>query len=87
MSTLLQLVSHQFEPQGVTALALLAESHMSIHTWPENGYAAIDVFTCGRTATPEAACAFLVEQFGAARHRLKVLSRGAAESASCPVPS
>ena len=46
-ATLLNLITHQFQPQGVTGLALLAESHISIHTWPESGYAAIDVFTCG----------------------------------------
>lgn len=38
--------SHKFHPQGVTALLLLAESHVSVHTWPEHGYAAIDVFSC-----------------------------------------
>ena len=46
-ATLLNLITHQFQPQGVTGLALLAESHISIHTWPEAGYAAVDVFTCG----------------------------------------
>ncbi|HWR45336.1 adenosylmethionine decarboxylase [Sporomusa sp.] len=45
--TLLNLSYHKFEPQGLTALALLAESHMSIHTYPELGYAAVDVFTSG----------------------------------------
>ena len=44
-ATLLNLITHQFQPQGVTGLALLAESHISIHTWPEAGYAAVDVFT------------------------------------------
>lgn len=38
---------HQFEPQGLTGIILLAESHISIHTWPERGEAAVDVFTCG----------------------------------------
>ena len=38
---------HQFSPQGVTGIVLLAESHISIHTWPERGEAAVDVFTCG----------------------------------------
>ena len=46
-ATLLNLITHRFQPQGVTGLALLAESHISIHTWPESGYAAVDVFTCG----------------------------------------
>ena len=47
-ATLLNLITHRFEPQGVTGLALLAESHISIHTWPENGYAAVE---CSPAAT------------------------------------
>lgn len=78
LSTLLDLTSHKFHPQGVTALALLAESHISMHTWPELGYAAVDVFTCGQTAQPQRACAFLVRQFNARNYSLKVLPRGAA---------
>lgn len=46
-ATVLDLVSHHFTPQGVTVLALLAESHASLHTWPEVGCAFVDVFTCG----------------------------------------
>lgn len=75
-STLLALTSHKFNPQGVTALGLLAESHISIHTWPENGYAAADVFTCGKNCEPQRACRFLTESLQAARHTLKVLHRG-----------
>lgn len=52
-STLIALHSHKFSPQGVTAIALLAESHISIHTWPENGTAVCDIFTCGDHTTPE----------------------------------
>lgn len=48
-AALLDIELHRFSPQGgVTAVALLAESHMSIHTWPETGFAAVDVFLCGR---------------------------------------
>ena len=46
-ATLLEISSHKFSPQGVTIVALLSESHISIHTWPEDGNAALDVFTCG----------------------------------------
>ena len=59
-ATLLNLITHQFAPQGITGLALLAESHLSIHTWPEAGYAAVDVFTCGDHTMPERACQVLV---------------------------
>ena len=58
-STLLGLNSHKFEPQGVTAIAMLAESHISIHTWPENGMAVCDVFTCGDHTVPESAVRYM----------------------------
>ena len=70
-ATLLNLITHRFEPQGVTGLALLAESHISIHTWPEHGYAAVDVFTCGEHTYPEKACEFLSQELGAESFSLK----------------
>jgi S-adenosylmethionine decarboxylase proenzyme len=51
--TVLNSAFHQFEPQGVTGVILLSESHMSIHTWPEHGYAAVDLFTCGQNNSEE----------------------------------
>lgn len=73
---LLDEVSHQFTPQGVTALGLLSESHISIHTWPEHGYAAADVFTCGQRAKAEKACRYLVDALQADRHEFIKLIRG-----------
>lgn len=74
-ATLLNLITHHFEPQGVTGLALLAESHISIHTWPESGYAAVDVFTCGDHTMPERACQVLAEKLDAGHHKLKSFRR------------
>ncbi|MEB3360611.1 MAG: adenosylmethionine decarboxylase, partial [Synechococcaceae cyanobacterium] len=74
-ATLLNLITHRFEPQGVTGLALLAESHISIHTWPEAGYAAVDVFTCGDHTMPERACQVLCDELGAGRHKLTSFRR------------
>jgi S-adenosylmethionine decarboxylase len=74
-ATLLNLITHRFEPQGVTGLALLAESHISIHTWPESGYAAVDVFTCGDHTMPERACVVLAAELGAASHKLTSFRR------------
>ena len=54
---------HEFKPQGVTAIAILAESHISIHTWPEKGLAMCDIFTCGVDATPELAVEYMSKQF------------------------
>ena len=76
LATLMGEVSHQFHPHGVTALGLLAESHISIHTWPEHGYAAADIFTCGDRANPQPACDFLIRRFQAGRHSLTKLVRG-----------
>ena len=64
-STLLDLTVHKFEPQGVTGIAMLAESHLSIHTWPENGMAVCDVFTCGDSAIPENGVEYMKEQLKA----------------------
>ena len=74
-ATLINLITHHFEPQGVTGLALLAESHISIHTWPESGYAAVDVFTCGDHTMPERACKFLGDELSAKKHSLRTLER------------
>ena len=74
-ATLINLVTHSFKPQGVTGLALLAESHISIHTWPEIGYAAIDVFTCGDHTMPEKACELLSKDFLAKHFSFKTIAR------------
>ncbi len=59
----------------MTGLALLAESHISIHTWPESGYAAVDVFTCGDHTMPERACIVLSEELDAGNYKLKSFRR------------
>ena len=74
-ATVLNLISNKFDPQGVTAIALLAESHISIHTWPESNYSAIDIFTCGRNMKPELASQYLIEALKAEEHFLRVIER------------
>ena len=74
-ATVLNLISNKFEPQGVTAIALLAESHISIHTWPESNYSAVDIFTCGQNMQPELASQYLIETLNAEEHFLRVLKR------------
>lgn len=66
-ATFLNTVSHQFEPQGVTAVTLLAESHISIHTWPEEGKAVCDIFTCGK-ADPSFGFVHMVAALKSKRH-------------------
>ncbi len=74
-ATLLGIVSHKFEPQGVTAIALLSESHISIHSYPEYGYAAVDAFTCGEHTNPESACRSLKESLEAKSGSMQLLTR------------
>jgi S-adenosylmethionine decarboxylase len=75
-ATLLEEIAIEFTPQGITAVCLLAESHMSIHTWPEKEYAAVDVFTCGTHTDPSLACDFLVDAFQSKLHKLQLIERG-----------
>jgi len=78
-ATVLNLISNKFEPQGVTAIALLAESHISIHTWPESNYSAVDIFTCGQNMLPELASQYLIKALKAEEHSLRVIERNPPE--------
>ena len=79
-ATVLNLISNKFEPQGVTAIALLAESHISIHTWPESNYSAVDIFTCGSNMLPELASQYLIEAVQAEEHFMRVIERNPPEA-------
>lgn len=70
---------HKFTPQGVSGVVIIAESHLAIHTWPEHGYAAIDIFTCGSRTEPRLALKALGRAFRAKRVKYKELKRGAIE--------
>ena len=74
-ATVLNLISNKFEPQGVTAIALLAESHISIHTWPESNYSAVDIFTCGQNMLPELASQYLIKALKAEEYSLRIIQR------------
>lgn len=67
---------HRFSPQGVSGVVVIAESHLSVHTWPEYGYAAVDVFTCGCTVDPQTAADVLIEKLGSKNHSLTEIKRG-----------
>ncbi|MGO0122235.1 adenosylmethionine decarboxylase [Desulfothermobacter acidiphilus] len=60
-----ECVFHKFSPQGVSGVVVISESHLAIHTWPELGYAAVDVFTCGERVDPWEACNYLTKFLGA----------------------
>jgi S-adenosylmethionine decarboxylase len=67
---------HRFSPQGVSGVVVIAESHISIHTWPEHSYAAADVFTCGTSVNPEIAAQVLIEKLGSKNHTTTEIKRG-----------
>ena len=71
-----EFVFHKFNPQGVTGVVVIAESHITIHTWPELEYAAIDVFTCGSKVKPQKAVNFLIRKFSADDVKIKEIKRG-----------
>ena len=75
---------HQFDPHGVTGILAIAESHICIHTWPEHGYAAVDVFTCGTSFEPRRAAQILIERLESKESSLTELKRGIVAQ---PVPS
>jgi len=74
-ATLLHIHVHHFQPNGISGVAVLAESHISIHTWPDASYAALDVFMCGK-ATPDACIPVLREAFQAKRVEVNEILRG-----------
>jgi S-adenosylmethionine decarboxylase len=75
-ATIVQSVFHRYNPQGVSGVVIIAESHISIHSWPEYGYAAVDFFTCGETVDPAKAAEYMKQQLGSKRVDIKELRRG-----------
>jgi len=81
-ANILRIIGEKFKPQGVTLLALLSESHASIHTWPEIGYAAIDLYTCGDVTETHRAAEFLKTKLNAKTAEEKELVRSTSPSIS-----
>lgn len=75
-ATIVETVFHKFAPWGISGVVVIAESHLAIHIWPENRYAAIDVFTCGENVQMDVVSAFLLRAFGSKRSVQRHFSRG-----------
>jgi S-adenosylmethionine decarboxylase proenzyme len=75
-ATVVQYNFHQFSPFGVSGVVVIQESHLTIHTWPEHGYAAIDIFTCGEKINPVHAVSFLKKKFEAENFSVMEIRRG-----------
>jgi len=67
---------HQFNPHGISGVVIIAESHLLIHTWPEYGYVAADIFTCGNSVQPEKAAKILIRKLGSKNHSIVEIQRG-----------
>jgi len=67
---------HRFSPQGVTGILAIAESHISIHTWPEYGYAAADIFACGASFQPKEAAEMLISRLESRDPEIIQVQRG-----------
>ncbi len=75
-ATIIKPLFHQFNPHGVSGVVVIAESHFSVHTWPEYGYCALDIFTCGEQIDSDKALQFLKEKLKAKSMSVIELKRG-----------
>src|SRR5690349_7592604 len=78
-ATVINSTFHHFSPFGVSGVVVIQESHLAIHTWPEYGYASVDIFTCGDTVNPWVSYNFLKEAFQAKNHSAIEALRGQIE--------
>ncbi|WP_333653331.1 adenosylmethionine decarboxylase [Dissulfurispira sp.] len=75
-ATIIDVSFHEFNPFGISGMVVIAESHLSIHTWPEYGYAAVDIFTCGDIIKPEVAANYLIDRFESKNPSIVEVKRG-----------
>jgi len=75
-ATVVNKCFHLFAPHGVSGVVIISESHLAIHTWPEYGYAAVDLFTCGEQCDPKVSYEFLKEKFNSKDAKYSQLNRG-----------
>ncbi|KJR43272.1 S-adenosylmethionine decarboxylase proenzyme [Candidatus Magnetoovum chiemensis] len=75
-ATVIDVSFHEFNPFGISGMVIIAESHLSIHTWPEYNYAAVDIFTCGNTIKPDVAADYLIDNFQSKNHSIVEMKRG-----------
>ncbi|MFQ5803018.1 MAG: adenosylmethionine decarboxylase [Candidatus Methylomirabilales bacterium] len=75
-ATVVDVAFHEFTPFGVSGVVVIAESHLSIHTWPEYQYAAVDIFTCGKTIDPEQAVRHIADRFHCPHPSIVEVKRG-----------
>ena len=79
-ATILSDKFHKFEPVGVTGFVTLAESHISVHTWPEYEFATVDILSCGNNMDPEIATEYIIGKFECGKATIKKHKRGAVKN-------
>lgn len=84
-ATIVQKCFHMFNPYGVSGVVIISESHLAIHTWPELGYAAVDLFTCGDKCDPKVSYEFLKRKFNSKKATFTELKRGIIDEATMKV--
>jgi S-adenosylmethionine decarboxylase len=75
-ATIVEISFHKFSPFGISGVVVIAESHLSIHTWPEYGFAAVDIFTCGDLLKPEVAACYIIEKLQCKNPSIVEMKRG-----------
>lgn len=85
-ATIVDVHFHKFSPFGISGVVVIAESHLSIHTWPEYGYAAVDIFTCGDVLKPEVAAEFLIDKFQSKHPSIMEVRRGILSKSNVKLP-
>ncbi len=85
-ATIVDSVFHRYNPHGLSGVVVIAESHISIHTWPEYGYAAADFFTCGEQVDPWKACHYMKESLRCTDMAVREVHRGIPDSTDETLP-
>lgn len=75
-ATIIDISFREFNPFGISGLVVIAESHLTVHTWPEYGYAAVDIFTCGDVIKPEIAASYIIKQLECKNPSIVEMKRG-----------
>ncbi len=75
-ATIIESRFHYFSPLGISGVVVIAESHFTIHTWPEFDYAAVDIFTCGKRLEPKLATEYMIRTFGSKKPAVVAIERG-----------
>jgi len=85
-ATIIESRFHQFNPFGISGVVVIAESHLTIHTWPEYAYAAVDIFTCGDTLQPAVAADYVIQRLQSQNPSIVEMKRGTLSLTGGPLP-